>query len=171
MAVEPLVIGPFCAIWIGRAGETGPLTRVNIERTGGGTILVDTPDTYMACKNNSAQSGNVRVEVDLQFATPDARVIKLAMGNFFDASWQDQPSEFEVYSVLLLHADVNVQESIYLPRVRTKKTVQLRRGKIDLDAPPIKLIGENRNRYIQPQLWYKRSKNELITVMGARSPF
>lgn len=171
MPPPKITIGPFVAIWVGKADDSAVLSRVNLQTTAGGTVRKVTPGTYVDCLDNEIQSGRVLIEVGIKFGETDHRAVKLAMGSYLDAAQQDDPSGFAVYSVVLLHHDVNVQESIYLPRVMTKKDWLLNKSKRDLSITPVNFYATHRNRFIEPYRLYKRTRAEIHTLLGSRSPF
>jgi hypothetical protein len=169
LATDTLTIGPFTAIWVGDADDTDVLERINLERTGGGTLTYSTPEAYLDCVNNTVQAGRAALQVTLRFASTDAEAIKLAMGNLLSATNADDPSAFAQYAVVLLHPDTTRRESIYIPRCWTKKELNLGYTKNDITSTPIQFQATNRDRFTQ--LFYRRTKAEIATLLDTRSPF
>lgn len=172
MSKESVVIGVYSAIYIGDSNVSSPLTALRTETTNPFRLLYAVPeDDYYESVDGPLQNDRARLDVDLVSLTPDIEVKLLALGNLPSSTgYRDELPENsqQSYSVLLVHPE-DENGNIYIPKCFIKKQIDTSADKSNPSTVPIKFYATNRNRHTK--LYYERSLDDLVSVMGAKYPF
>lgn len=172
MPILPLHVGPFEAIFVGLGSglDSAQLSQLTSLTTGPQIVELDLPETFNYSANNSLQSGAVILRATLTFLSDDSDIVKLASGNFIDAAESDSPSQQVKLMVLLLHPKINEDSSILIPTCYVQKTLKTNYQKNAATEIPLTFYWQQINRF-RPQMYYRRTPDDLKVILGARSPY
>lgn len=169
MPLTDIHIGPFAAIYIGDAASSMQvLEQLSSIPTDVQRVSYNVTQQFEYVINSSVQNGPATVTANLRFLSDDSNVIKIANGNWIDAAYDDTPSEFKEYTLLLVHPDTEAPSSILIPICYTTKVVDLEYSKGSPTQTGIVFEYKNRNRFTP--IYYKRTAQELSDILGVRSP-
>lgn len=168
-------VGPFSAVYIGLYGSTDPLVKLKSVRTDGTELLSGFDEVELACKAfNSEQAGLVDTQIPITFYGTAKEIYSLAMGTW-NPTYKDAASTLSEYTLLLVHPNRDGDDHLYLPRVKTKKSLKSNYNKNRPTILPVLFNVKIRNRFQAVQPWYQRkltgdAPNDLQTIIGVRYP-
>lgn len=81
---------------------------------------------------------------------------------------KDEGSTFAQYTLLLVSADDTAESSILIPKCYTIKDMGLNKDKKDPTKLDLQFVAINKNRF--KKLFYMRPVDDLVTLLGIRSP-
>jgi hypothetical protein len=170
MSLDTVIVAPFSRIYVGDADSTDPLVELDSDTEGGVTVTYRLPQEYHeVC--GWIQSDRASIEAVVTFNTPTNSVSQLAMGNLPSAnSFPDATPQFKELSILFQHPQGGDEDlSIYIPRCVVEKNWTFSANKDKNSNSPLKIIQQEDNK--NTPLYYRRTNDDLDTVMGAKSPF
>lgn len=172
MPIHDVHIGPFQSVYVGLASglDSSPLVQLTSLTTSGHRVSTNQPEAFNYVAGNSLQSGPVSITVNLTFINDDDNIWKLANGNFTDAAYQDSASQYEKLMLLLVHPDEDANSSILIPTCYVQKNIATSFEKSAPTVVPLTFYWQALNRFTPP-LYFKRTVDELDTILGIRSPF
>lgn len=164
-----LHVGPFAAVFVGTATGSDVLTQLTSLTTQVQKVTFDQPETFNYAAGNSLQSGPVSITATLTFLSDDDAIYELAMGNMPDQPYPDTPSTYQTFTLLLQHFDDFANSSILIPTCYVKKTASTNYEKTGATVIPITFYWQQINRF-SPQVFYKRTIEDLYVILGTRAP-
>lgn len=170
------LLGPYAKVYVGdtvtpESGSppvTDPFFRISAGRTRGSRLDYAIPTKWSAVVGNDLPDGNWTLDFGLTFYGNPDQAIFLAAGNSINpaiSTTLDMRSDFMVYSMVLVHADPDVKESIYIPICKTKKRVVIDRSKQAPTAIPIAFDWEHRDFSLEP--FYKDTYANVVALATA----
>lgn len=171
MSVITLHAGPFAAVYCGLASglDTAVLTQLTGITTGAQKVTITEPEVFNYSANNTLQAGPVTITTNITFLSDDPQAVLLNTGNFLTATYLDSPSAHAKLMLLLVHPDETADSSILIPMCCVQKTNATNLEKAAATVTPVTFTWQQVNRFT-PQLYYRRSLDELIAILGTRSP-
>jgi len=166
---QPLII-PFSAVFIGDSTNGGPLTRVNVTRTGG-TDIEDSMETRAepGFNFNGLPIDTHKFVVTVRFYGDDDILGNICLGQSITSIDTNGPIGFTQYSLFLQSPVGSTRKSsYYIPVARTVRSMKFRYGKDQAVGTQITFIAEHRDPTVN--IRYKDLDSNLITQMGAKSP-
>lgn len=168
MPLQSVRIGPLAAVYIGVYGASDVLTELKVQTTGEEILVVDLPEEFLFATGNTIQSGPKSASCAIEFLKDDPDIVKLAAGNWITTQYQDAPSTFSQYVLLLVHPDYEEETCVLLPRCNTRKITRINWAKTKATTTALQFS------HLDPddntQVHYKRTLSDLVTILGARSP-
>lgn len=172
MATIPLHVGPFSAVFVGLGSglDSAQMVQLTSLTTGPQSVDLEIPENFNYSANDSLQSGPVIIKATITFLSDDDDIVQLGSGNFIDATENDSPSQFVRLMLLLIHPDSSANSSILIPTCYVQKTLKTNYQKNAATEIPLTFYWQQINRF-RPQLYYRRTPDDLKIILGARSPY
>ncbi len=114
--------------------------------------------------------GTVTLNCSFYYDPNDDTITKLARGLPIndDVIESDSPSTFEQYSLFLTSPSENTESSFYFEKCYTLKRYSAEFLKTKPTTIDLQFLATNRNRF--KKLYYKRTVDYLVNLLGTRSP-
>lgn len=175
MPADSIICGPFAEIYVGDYSSSAPLTALGLNRMNGGFFSFEVPSVYLDCVDNEVQAGRPTAQMIITIASDHPYAVAMANGNSLSASFPDQPSEYNLYTVVFLHYNTTGSHSFYFPKCYTKKSFHFNAEQRNITNTPITFIATNRTLFTnstgEAQRYYMRDQSEIQTLLGSRSPW
>lgn len=168
MAVIELKIGVPTSLYIGDSIDTSPLALLGVIGTGPINITETLPEQFVPGLSITIQAGLHEIQATGTFLGDSDTLLKLSRGISLSDSVDSAP-EFTTYSLLLVYPDDTANSSWYFPKVRVVHTTPINYSKTEATVLPLTFIWQERDRYIP--IFYKNTIDNLIPIMGSKSPF
>lgn len=160
----------FASIYLGDAAPaSGQLINVPNIRTQGVRITDSTPSVFFPWLSLSAMSDLREVRVETQYYdTSTVNIVELASKGISLSGDISDPSDLQMYSLLLVSPNENSRESFYFPNVRTEINYSASYTKDNGIVVPVSFFIQTEDLVKEP--YSKDTIANLIVEMGSRSP-
>lgn len=160
----------FASIYLGDAAPaSGQLVNVPNIRTQGVRISDTTPSTYFPWLGISGMDGLREVRVETQYYdSSSSSIVELASRGVSLSGDLNDPSDLQLYSLLMVSPNEDVRESYYFPVVRTEIDYSAAFLKDAGIVVPVTFFIQVEDLTKEP--YSKETVANLITEMGSRSP-
>lgn len=160
----------FASIYLGDAAPaTGQLVNIPNIRTQGVQITDNTPSVFLPWLSVSAMSDLREVRVDTQYYdSSSSSIVELISKGISLSGDINDPSDLQMYSLLLIAPNEYTRESFYFPKVRTEINYSASFTKDNGIVIPVSFFIQTEDLTKEP--YSKDTVANLISEMGSRSP-
>lgn len=181
---ECINIATYAEVYIGNADEDTELIRVDEASipTDDNLFTDGTPKAFLPGLNKKRQSGPRVATATLSFYGTDILLHNILQGKSVDNSSRSSSPGNYFYSLLLVHADPDSDQNVYIPKIMGPDTESFSRSKssatkvvVTLTTPPgFNVHGQeitvDGDPVVQKIVYYDTIDN-LTTLLDVRSPF
>lgn len=167
MSSPVYVSGPFLALFVGNAGQSSPLTRIDLTTTGAFEFYQTVPrEEFIHCTNSYEQSGNKEINLSLSFLSDDLNARKLANGLPLSSSTGYGTSVNQQYAIFLVAPGTT--GNLYIPICESLNQYRIARSKSDPTNVSVQFRFQSPD--LNTDLYYEDTLAALQTEMGPQYP-